>query len=544
MTVRMTTHEPTGRTTRRTTGRTTGMTTALLARRWLDDYARNPVNVLLLVVVPVVFVGVVAGSLADAAKLLDGTGGLAVVTATAGWTTAFLVGIAMYFQTSTTRETDRRLVTAGLPPGRVVTSRLLTGLTIALMVSAAALVTLAIRSGIGHPLRVVVGTLMFAVIYLAIGALVGAVTGNPVNGVVVLLFVWILDVFFGPAMGAADRPLTRGLPTHFVTLWMVDLPSGHGGAPGDLGWAVAWTVLAVACAWVLTARRISGAHAHRPHHARPHVRGAVRRVRSAGDGQLPAALRAAWRDGRRNPAEWVLLVLVPVVFILTAAAVTPDRPITVMLRENGRQVARTASMRDLHGATMAPIAIASLAAVLGLFVLLDERAGDARVVQAGLRWPILFTARLAVLAAVTSLAAGVSLVATDLVFDATRWPVYVAANLLIGFTYALLGALLVPVVGRVGGVFLAFLLPFLDIGIVQSPMLHPTPIGLARFLPGYGGSRMLLDGALSSGFDESGPLLVGLAWVVCLFTAVALLYRRSVAPQPPRPPRGRVSSGS
>jgi hypothetical protein len=101
---------------------------------------------------------------------------------------------------------------------------------------------------------------------------------------------------------------------------------------------------------------------------------------------------------------------------------------------------------------------------------------------------------------------------------------------LIGLTYALIGALLVPLVGRVGGVFLAFLLPFLDIGVVQSPMLHPTPIELAKFLPGYGGSRMLLDGALSSGFDEFGALLVGLLWVTCLLAVTAALYRRAVAP--------------
>jgi hypothetical protein len=348
--------------------------------------------------------------------------------------------------------------------------------------------------------------------------------------VVVVLFVWILDVFFGPAMGAADRPLTRGLPTHFVTLWMVDLPSGHGGEPGDLGWAVLWTMLALAGAWLLMGRRISGAHAHHRQRARPHVMAWVRRRRSTGNRQLPAALRAAWRDARRNPVEWVLLVLVPLVFILTAAAVTPDRPITVTLREHGRQVARTVSMRDLHGATMAPIAIASLAAVLGLFVLLDGRAGDARAVHAGLRWSTLFTARLAVLTAVTSLAGGISLIATALVFDAARWPVYVGANLLIGFTYALIGALLVPMVGRVGGVFLAFLLPFLDIGIVQSPMLHPTPTEAATFLPGYGGSRILLDGALSSGFDESGALLLGLVWMACLLAVAGLLYRRTVAP--------------
>jgi len=42
------------------------MTTSLASvRRFLADYARNPVNLLLLVVVPTVFVVVVAGSMAS-----------------------------------------------------------------------------------------------------------------------------------------------------------------------------------------------------------------------------------------------------------------------------------------------------------------------------------------------------------------------------------------------------------------------------------------------------------------------------------------------
>jgi hypothetical protein len=41
-------------------------------------------------------------------------------------------------------------------------------------------------------------------------------------------------------------------------------------------------------------------------------------------------------------------------------------------------------------------------------------------------------------------------------------------------------------------VFVAFLLPFLDIGIVRSPMLHPEPTTWSQLLPGYGGSRILL----------------------------------------------------
>lgn len=165
------------------------MTTLVLTRRYLSDHARNPVNLLLLAIVPIVFVVVVASSLADAAKLLGGTGGIAVETATAGWAAAFLAGIGMYFQTAATRDTDRRLVIAGLPVSRLTLARLLTGLTLAGIASATALLALAARTGIVHPTRAIAGTLMFAVIYVAIGAVVGTLAGNAVNGTVIVLFV-------------------------------------------------------------------------------------------------------------------------------------------------------------------------------------------------------------------------------------------------------------------------------------------------------------------------------------------------------------------
>ena len=494
------------------------MTTVVFTRRFLYDYARNPVNLLLLVTVPTVFVVIAGGSLRDFATLLGGPGGPAVETATAGWAAAFLAGVAMYFQTAATRDTDRRVVIAGLPPRRLVAARLLTGSVLAVLASSAALGALAVRTGINNPVRAIVGTLMFAVIYVAIGAVVGAFVGNPVNGTVIVLFVWIFDVFFGPAMGAADRLATRGLPTHFVTLWMVDLPSGHSGRAGDLGWASAWIIGAMAGAWLLTASR-TRARQHRPGH---HPAGL--------NAQLSAAARAAWRDSRRNHVQWALFGVVPVVFILTADAVTPNKPILVTLREHGRSAAQMLSMPAVHGATMAPVAIASLAALVGMFVMLDSRDGDRRAALAGLRPGALFTARLGVLAATALAATVVSLAATALVFQPQRWATYAAANLLIAMTYGLVGALLAPIFGRVGGVFVAFLLPFLDIGITQSPMLHPVPTTLSRLLPGYGGSRVLLDGALTRGFDESGPLLVGLAWLAALLCVVALAYRRATAP--------------
>src|SRR5512139_3424574 len=118
------------------------MTTLVFVRRFLGDYVRNPVNLLLLAVVPVAFVIVVAGTMADAAFLLGGPGGPAVETATAGWAAAFLAGIAMYFQTSATRDIDRRVVIAGLRAPRLVIARLLTGAALALFASAVALAAL------------------------------------------------------------------------------------------------------------------------------------------------------------------------------------------------------------------------------------------------------------------------------------------------------------------------------------------------------------------------------------------------------------------
>src|SRR5436190_874485 len=119
-----------------------------------------------------------------------------------------------------------------------------------------------------------------------------------------------------------------------------------------------------------------------------------------------------------------------------------DRPDRHRARPPGRASVRHAgrARRD-----RAPITVGSLAALVGLFAVLDSRDGDRRAALAGLRTGALLTARLGVLAAAALAATAVSLTATALVFHALRWPTYAAANVLIAFTYALIGALLAPV---------------------------------------------------------------------------------------------------
>jgi ABC-2 family transporter protein len=484
--------------------------TLLLTRSFVADYVRNPVNVIVLVVVPLVFVVVVARSLADAMELLGGQIGPALETTTAGWAAGFLSSLAMYFQVRSSRAADHRMLLAGLPQARLIAARAGTGLLLAGLVSAVALIALAVRTGIDNPGRVVAGTLMFAVIYMAIGALVGVVVGNPVNGAVVILFIWMVDVFFGPGGSGGSMLLARFFPTHFVTLWMVDLPSHHSGRLGDLGIALVWAVGATVVAGTVLAAG---------------TRTARRSQRTAG--KLVTALRFGVVDLLRNPVLLALLLAVPAVFVLLAKATTPARNLILSVAEDGATVNAQYWFPEVHAGTMTPIAVASLAAIAGLFVVVDAANGDRRLRLAGYPARIVVAARLGVVVAAVVVINVAALAITATVFEARQWAGFIGANLLLGMTYALVGVIIGPLFGRVAGVFIAFLVPFLDLGIAQSPMLRPVPQQWAETLPGYGWTKVLFDTGLTAHFDQVGPLLVGLAWLVGLSIAAALVIVRA-----------------
>ena len=487
---------------------------ALLVRRFVTEVARNRVTVGLLVVVPILFVAVVGGTIADGGELLGGQGGPQAETSAAGWTAGFVAAIAMYFQVRSARAADRRLVLAGLAPSRLVLARLATGAALALAAALASYLTLTVRTDVAEPVRVATATLLFAVVYLGLGALIGALVSSPVNGTVLILFVWLLDVIFGPVFRPADTLVSRLFPTHYLSLWMMDLPSGHGGRPGDLGWALAWTLASVAVSWavlVATSRT-----------ARPPRRGRADSPRA----QLAVGTRMGLREVGRNRVLWALLVVVPTVFIALSAVTTPSEYETMTVKEAGRDVAMRFWFPETHPGLMAPIAVGSLSALVGLFTVLDARTADRRLVTAGFRPTSLLASRLAVVALLAGLATATSLTVTALFFDARQWGLFVVANVLVALTYALVGVVIGWFLGRVGGVFVAFLIPFLDLAIEQSPMLNPEVSALGRLLPGYGASRVLYDAALSPSFDETGGLLVAIGWLLALALAVTVLLRR------------------
>ncbi len=489
--------------------------TVALGIRWLVEYARRPLNVVLLIVVPIVFVTLSAGTLADFADILGGLVDVGdVEAATAGWAAAVLAGIAGFFHVAMSRDADRRLAGAGAGVRAVVVSRMLSTLALAGFAAMGALLALRVRTDLATSPRVIGATLLFAVIYAGIGVTVGALVRSEMNGSLIVVFAWIFDVFFGPAMGGTAT-FIRMFPLHYPTLVMTDVASGHAGVLGDLGVSLLWAAFAMSLAATMLTLTI------RPRHTTRRARPSQRRI--------AVALVAATRQLRRMPTMWVLIIGLPVAFITTSIAITPDDPTPVELVEKGQRSLSILSMADVHGAVMVPITIGFLASLAGLFVTLDAAEGDRRLSLTNYRTGEILTVRLIVIAAASLLATAVAVGVTAISFEAVSWPIFVAANILVALTYATIGVIAGPLFGRLGGLYLLLLLPFVDVGLAQNAMFDASPPAWGRYLPAHGAVRVMMDGAFTDTFDETAALVLALAWIITLSgVAIAVLRRATV----------------
>lgn len=217
---------------------------------FVREQLRAPLTLVLLVAIPVFFVLIFAGVLGDFATALGGTiVGQGATAISAGWAAAFLCGTLAFFQVASSRRADRRLALAGFGATRVAISRIAAALVLGVMVSAVAFLTLLLRSGIQHPLHAAVAIFAFAVIYIGIGAIVGTIVTSPLEGSLVVVLVFALDVFSGPQMTSSGG-FGNFTPTYHAANLLIAAGGGHGSPTGDwLGVAaVALGALAVALA--------------------------------------------------------------------------------------------------------------------------------------------------------------------------------------------------------------------------------------------------------------------------------------------------------
>ncbi len=487
-----------------------------------------------------------------------------IAAATAGWAAAALAGLAGFFQITGARAADRRLAAASHRTAPVVVGRLGASLALAVLAASGGLVALAARVGISDPFRAIAATLVVAIVYLAFGVLVGTLVKSEMNGSLLVTLVWVFDVFLGPALTSGSSPITRVFPLHFPTLVLTAQASGHAGPLGDVGWSMVW---AVGLSILAVVRLVATTRpAPPPPHPGP-VRASVptgststsrmfsspavavesESLQSATSPVLPPSVRsrvpgkvlvapvsvrveavfwAGVREYRRNRVLWVLLVAVPALFIGLAVLVTVDEPGPIALVESSRHFTASLSERRMHAATMVPVASAFLAGLTGLFIVTGSASGDRRLVLAGLRPREVLAGRLGVIGVATLVATAVGVGVSGALYAPSQWLVFAGANLLIALTYAMIGVLVGPITGRLGGLYLILLLAFIDVGLGQNIMVPSGPPAWGAFLPARGAARVMIDGAFTGRFDQVRYLLLGLVWLAAFTIATATVYQR------------------
>jgi hypothetical protein len=236
------------------------------------------------------------------------------------------------------------------------------------------------------------------------------------------------------------------------------------------------------------------------------------------------ATRLGFTEQTRRPLLLVLLVVLPFFFITRAIARTEPSPRVIGLPGGGDILT---TMKDAHGASMATITVAFLAALCGVFIMRSAQSADRRLVVAGFRPMEAALPRLTVLATATAVVLTVSLAVTALSWTAASWPAFIFGNLLVGLTYACIGALAGAALGQLGATYLVLFLAMLGTGIVQNPMFGDgTPGGVAYLFPDYGAGRIVIDGAFSETFDAWSELALAIGWLAVLAAAVAAVLRR------------------
>lgn len=186
---------------------------------FLREYYRNTLNLVLLVVIPILLIQSFGKALSRLADLFSGI----TLTLNMGkalgalWSAAFLSGIMGFFMMSGAREADRRLVRAGYHPVQVVGLRLVTVAILSIIASVVSYILLIIQFTPKNLVLAFAAIYLAAVIYSALGILVGSLIPGELEGSFAMLFFFVMDAFIGSPLFGTTSGVFALLPTHYPT---------------------------------------------------------------------------------------------------------------------------------------------------------------------------------------------------------------------------------------------------------------------------------------------------------------------------------------
>lgn len=194
---------------------------------YLREYYRNNLNIVLLIIIPVVLILSLGEPLNRIAELVDVAISLEVGKALGAlWSAAFLSGLMGFFMMVGAREADRRLVRAGYSATQVVIIRLAAVGLLAIIATTVSFLVLITQLSLDNYGLTFISLYLAAIIYGAVGILIGSLIPGELEGSFAMLFFFVLDAFIGSPLFGSTSEAFVALPTYYSIKILTAMTAG------------------------------------------------------------------------------------------------------------------------------------------------------------------------------------------------------------------------------------------------------------------------------------------------------------------------------
>lgn len=230
--------------------------TTEVLRAVFRQYARQPVNIALLIILPPLFILALAGALGTFSDVLGGNlrerSGAAIA---AVWSASLLAASAAFFLVSGSRRADERLRIAGLRMGALNTAHAVGGALLALITGSIGFIVVMLTQDVASPIELWLAIFFGALAYEALGVALAFIISGDLEGSFVIILVFMLDAFVAGPLGGATGGWTNLFPLHHPSQVAVDATLHTDVELGRFGWTIGYTALLLAVSAALHSRR-------------------------------------------------------------------------------------------------------------------------------------------------------------------------------------------------------------------------------------------------------------------------------------------------
>lgn len=225
----------------------------------------------------------------------------------------------------------------------------------------------------------------------------------------------------------------------------------------------------------------------------------------------------------RNPVLVALMIFPPAYFIFLAGQVVPDYP--VFLEVLGEEK----SMADVYPVSFTPVTASLVTALFGLFIMLEARDTDRRLLIAGSTRFQITVSRFLLISLISLLVSAISIGMMMLSFTPEDLIRFFLITVLISLIYGNVGMIAGILLNRMSGVYTMLILVTLDAGVFQNPFfMQEEPAWWMRILPAYHPMELANEIAFLGEIQQTSSLIYTLVILLILLSgATAAFYLNS-----------------